>query len=286
MRWDELLAGPAGALRRRGRWTPSTRCSSPTRRARPAGRRASVHVHGGFLVKIAEEVALPGRPAARTRSCSGSPTSAGSWDRGRSSGPARSARPCSCSTAPRTTRARPPLGDGRAPPDHDARRLADPDPRADPARATSPSGAHDLSSLRILGSTGEPWNPEPYRWFFEEVGGGRCPIINISGGTEVGACFLSPLPITSLKPLHPPRPGAGHGRRRLGARRHAGRPGEVGELVCTQPWPAMTRGIWRRPRALPRDLLVAGGRTCGSTATGRRSTRTATGSCTDAPTTR
>jgi acetyl-CoA synthetase len=43
---------------------------------------------------------------------------------------------------------------------------------------------HDLSSLRILGSTGEPWNPDPYRWFFEVVGGGRCPVINISGGTS------------------------------------------------------------------------------------------------------
>ena len=72
-------------------------------------------------------------------------------------------------------------------------------------RALIPSGTepvrrHDLSSLRILASTGEPWNPEPYRWLMEEVGGGRCPIINLSGGTEVGACFLSPLPITELKP--------------------------------------------------------------------------------------
>ncbi|MDP8956884.1 MAG: AMP-binding protein, partial [Actinomycetota bacterium] len=72
-------------------------------------------------------------------------------------------------------------------------------------RALIPAGEehvrrHDLSSLRILGSTGEPWNPDPYMWFFNQVGGGRCPIINISGGTEVGACFLSPLPITSLKP--------------------------------------------------------------------------------------
>ena len=81
-------------------------------------------------------------------------------------------------------------------------------------RALIPSGvepvrAHDLSSLRILASTGEPWNPEPYRWLLEEVGGGRCPIINLSGGTEVGACFLSPLPITDLKPctLRVPRWG-------------------------------------------------------------------------------
>src|SRR5437588_492104 len=72
-------------------------------------------------------------------------------------------------------------------------------------RALIPAGEdevrrHDLSSLRILASTGEPWNPDPYMWFLREVGGGRCPIINISGGTEVGACFLSPLPINELKP--------------------------------------------------------------------------------------
>src|SRR5207248_8703409 len=67
-------------------------------------------------------------------------------------------------------------------------------------RALMPHGdegvrAHDLSSLRVLGSTGEPWNEGPWRWYFEVVGGGRCPVINISVGTEVGACFLSPLPV-------------------------------------------------------------------------------------------
>src|SRR5205823_13699928 len=58
---------------------------------------------------------------------------------------------------------------------------------------------HDLSSLRVLVTTGEPWNPEPYRWLFEHVGAGRCPIINCSGGTEVGACFLSPTPAVPIK---------------------------------------------------------------------------------------
>ena len=57
---------------------------------------------------------------------------------------------------------------------------------------------HDLSKIRILGSTGEPWDPESYQWYFEHVGGKRCPIINISGGTELVGCLLSPLPITSL----------------------------------------------------------------------------------------
>ncbi len=119
-------------------------------------------------------------------------------------------------------------------------------------RALIPAGEehvrrHDLSSLRVLGSTGEPWNPEPYLWFFREVGGGRCPIINISGGTEVGACFLSPLPITPLKPTTVGGPSPGMAVDVWGP---DGRPvprGEVGELVCTKPWPAMTRGVWRDP---------------------------------------
>src|SRR6059058_5842454 len=64
------------------------------------------------------------------------------------------------------------------------------------ARALLPHGAPagDLSSLRTFVTTGEPWNPEPYRWLFEEVGGSRVPVINCTGGTEVGACFLSPTP--------------------------------------------------------------------------------------------
>jgi acetyl-CoA synthetase len=119
-------------------------------------------------------------------------------------------------------------------------------------RALIPAGdewveRHDLSSLRILGSTGEPWNPEPWTWFLERVGGGRCPIINLSGGTEIGACFLSPLPTTDLKPTTLRGPALGMTVEVWGP---DGRPvpaGEVGELVCTKPWPAMTRGVWKDP---------------------------------------
>jgi acetyl-CoA synthetase len=109
---------------------------------------------------------------------------------------------------------------------------------------TEPVRAHDLSSLRILGSTGEPWNPEPYRWLLEEVGGGRCPIINLSGGTEVGACFLSPLPITELKPCTLRGPALGMDVDVWGPDGTSVARGHVGELVCKQPWPAMTRGVW------------------------------------------
>lgn len=102
---------------------------------------------------------------------------------------------------------------------------------------------HDLSSLRILGSTGEPWDEESWMWFFEKVGGRRCPIINISGGTDIIGCFLSPLPLHSLKPCTLAAPGLGMA---VDVWNEKGEPvrGEVGYLVCTQPAPSMTRGLW------------------------------------------
>jgi acetyl-CoA synthetase len=121
-------------------------------------------------------------------------------------------------------------------------------------RALAPLGdehvtKHDLSSLRILGSTGEPWNSDPYLWFSRVVGGGRCPIINFSGGTEVGACFLSPAPVMPLKACSLGGPSLGMAVDVFGP---DGKPippgsGDVGELVCTKPWPGMTRGIWGDP---------------------------------------
>lgn len=111
---------------------------------------------------------------------------------------------------------------------------------ADPVRA------HDLSRLRALGSTGEPWNPDPWRWTFEVVGGGRLPIINYSGGTEISGGILSGLTVAPLKPCCFAGPAPGMAVDVLDA---SGRPvrGEVGELVIRQPWPGMTRGFWRDP---------------------------------------
>lgn len=111
---------------------------------------------------------------------------------------------------------------------------------------TAPLSKHDLASLRIIGSTGEPWNPDPYRWCLEHVGGGRCPLINLSGGTEVGACFLSPLPINELKPCTLRGPALGMD---VDVFDESGNPvrEEVGELVCKKPWPGMTRGLWKDP---------------------------------------
>jgi len=116
-------------------------------------------------------------------------------------------------------------------------------------RALMPAGEaevskHDLSRLRILGSTGEPWNPEPYKWFSDVVGGGRVPIMNISGGTEIGACFLGQCPVVPTKSCSVGSPALGMAVDVFDAEGQPVR-GEVGELVCTKPWPAMTRGFWR-----------------------------------------
>jgi acetyl-CoA synthetase len=118
-------------------------------------------------------------------------------------------------------------------------------------RALMPHGAahprgHDLSSLRLLGSTGEPWNPEPYRWLFEQVGGSRLPISNYTGGTEISGGILGCFPIAPIKPCSfvGPIPGMA-----ADVYDDTGRPvrQQVGELVITRPWPGMTQGFWRDP---------------------------------------
>jgi acetyl-CoA synthetase len=112
-------------------------------------------------------------------------------------------------------------------------------------RALLPKGdpASDLSSLKAICTTGEPWNRDPYRWLFQQVGGGTTPIVNCSGGTEVGACFLTTCLTEPVKEVALGFPALGQDMDVLGA---DGKPvrGEVGELVCRRPWPGMTRGIW------------------------------------------
>ena len=102
---------------------------------------------------------------------------------------------------------------------------------------------HDLSSLRILGGTGEPWNPEPFKWFFEKVGGGRLPIINYTGGTEISGGILCGNVITHLRPCSFAGPLPGMAADVIDAEGNSVR-GEVGELVIRNPWPGMTRGFW------------------------------------------
>ncbi len=107
-----------------------------------------------------------------------------------------------------------------------------------------PVRRHDLSSLRILGSTGEPWNPESWRWFFETVGGARLPIINYSGGTEVSGGLVAGNVLTPLKPCSFAGPPPGIAADVVDEQ---GRPirNSVGELVVRAPWIGMTRGFWR-----------------------------------------
>jgi acetyl-CoA synthetase len=104
----------------------------------------------------------------------------------------------------------------------------------------------DMSSLRTITTTGEPWNHDPYMWLFERVGGGRVPIVNCSGGTEVGACFLTTCLTEPIKPVALGFPALGQAMDVVDAEGRAVR-GEVGELVCRKPWPGMTRGIWGDP---------------------------------------
>jgi acetyl-CoA synthetase len=116
-------------------------------------------------------------------------------------------------------------------------------------RALIPAGAPtaDLSSLRAVTTTGEPWNRGPYDWLNEHAcGGGRIPIVNISGGTEVAACFLSVTPMAPAKPCSLGFPALGLD---MEVYDEQGRPlrGEVGELVCKRAWPGMTRGVWGDP---------------------------------------
>jgi acetyl-CoA synthetase len=107
-----------------------------------------------------------------------------------------------------------------------------------------PVESHDLSGLRILGSTGEPWNPEPWRWFFEKVGGNRLPIINYSGGTEVSGGILMGNVLEPIKPCSFAGPAPGMAADVVDDQ---GRPlrNQVGELVVRQPWIGMTRGFWQ-----------------------------------------
>jgi acetyl-CoA synthetase len=115
--------------------------------------------------------------------------------------------------------------------------------RALMAHGPEPARDHDLSHLRVLGSTGEPWNPEPWWWFFREVGRGRCPIVNYSGGTEVSGGIVSGNLLTPMKPCGFSGPAVGTAADVVGPDGSPVR-GVVGELAIRAPMPGMTRGFW------------------------------------------
>jgi acetyl-CoA synthetase len=108
-------------------------------------------------------------------------------------------------------------------------------------------GKHDMSSLRLLGSVGEPINPEAWIWYHEHIGGGRCPIVDTWWQTETGHILITPLPgITSTKPGSATKPFPGiQPEIRTAAGDAVTRGG--GLLAITRPWPGMLRGIYGDP---------------------------------------
>jgi acetyl-CoA synthetase len=118
--------------------------------------------------------------------------------------------------------------------------------RAMSSRNGAPRLKHDLSHLRILASTGEPWNPDPWRWLFEQVGGKKLPIINYSGGTEISGGILMGNPLAPIKPCSFSGPCPGIAADVIDENGHPLRDG-VGELVIRKPWIGMARGFWNDP---------------------------------------
>jgi acetyl-CoA synthetase len=112
---------------------------------------------------------------------------------------------------------------------------------------TEEPAKHDLSSLKVLGSVGEPINPEAWMWYHEHIGGGRCPIVDTWWQTETGGMMITPLPgATTTKPGSATFPLPGVGAEVVdesGARVERG----GGYLTLTRPWPGMLRGIWGDP---------------------------------------
>lgn len=105
----------------------------------------------------------------------------------------------------------------------------------------------DLSSLRILGSTGEPWNPESWNWFFKNVGKGKLPIINYSGGTEISGGIVIGNLLTPMKPCSFGGPPPGMAADVVDENAQPVR-GKIGELVVRQPWVGQAHGFWNDPQ--------------------------------------
>jgi len=235
--WDDLVAGRRGDLEPHDvdSEAPYLLAYTSGTTGRPKG---ALHVQGGFLVSIAREVAYQTdvRPGERIHFATDMGWIMGPWTvvgggavgativfaEGAPDWPedrlwrlVESERVTMLGVSPTLIRALIPKGDPEA----------------------------DTSSLRAIATTGEPWNPAPYRWLHERVGRGRVPIVNLSGGTEVGACFLSVAVVAPVKEVSLGFPALGQDMDVFDAE---GRPvrGEVGELVCKRPWPGMTRGVW------------------------------------------
>ena len=235
--WDELIADTSGGLtpRQVDSEHPYLLAYTSGTTGRPKG---ALHVQGGFLVSIAREVAYQTnvKPGDRIHFTT---------DMGWIMGPWTVVGGGACGATIVYAEGAPDF-----PPDRlwklvESERVTMLGVSPTLIRALMPKGdpVTDLSSLKAICTTGEPWNRDPYLWLFERVGGGRVPIVNESGGTEVGACFLATSVTEPVKPVALGFPALGQDMDVFGT---DGAPvrGEVGELVCKRPWPGMTRGIW------------------------------------------
>ena len=107
---------------------------------------------------------------------------------------------------------------------------------------------HDLSSLRLLGTVGEPINPEAWRWYRRTIGGGRCPIVDTWWQTETGMILITPLPgVTTTKPGSATRPFPGVDAEVVDEKGHPVPLGKGGYLVIRKPWPAMLQTLYKDP---------------------------------------
>ena len=107
---------------------------------------------------------------------------------------------------------------------------------------------HDMSTLRLLGSVGEPINPEAWVWYWQHIGGGRCPVVDTWWQTETGSILIAPLPgITTLKPGSATQPFPGIEAEILDEAGNPVGPGGGGYLTIKRPWPSMLRGIYGDP---------------------------------------
>jgi acetyl-CoA synthetase len=245
--WDrELGAWPGLVERQPGRLEPvQVDAEHPLLIAYTSGTtgrpKGAVHVHGGFLVSIAREVAYQTDVRAGERIHFAT-------DMGWIMGPWTVVGGGAIGATVVLAEGAPDFPGNRLWQTVEAERVTMLGVSPTLIRALIPRGepSADLSSLRAFATTGEPWNPAPYSWLHERAGGGRVPIVNLSGGTEVGACFLSVEVTEPIKECSLGFPALGLDMDVFDPQGHSVR-GEVGELVCKRPWPGMTRGIWGDP---------------------------------------
>jgi acetyl-CoA synthetase len=235
--WDELTENTSGALppRQVDSEHPYLLAYTSGTTGKPKG---ALHVQGGFLVSIAREVAYQAnvKPGDRIHFAT---------DMGWIMGPWTVVGGGACGATVIYAEGAPDFPEDRIWKLVEAERVTMLGVSPTLVRALIPKGdpRSDTSSLKSMCTTGEPWNKDPYHWLFDKVGGGATPIVNCSGGTEVGACFLTTCVTEPIKPVALGFPALGQDMDVYGP---DGTPvrGEVGELVCKRPWPGMTRGIW------------------------------------------